>query len=39
LVLFFNFPRATGSSTNGSHDGLKVKPEGLALLIDTIDDI
>jgi hypothetical protein len=24
---------------NGSHDGLKVKPEGLALLIDDIDDI
>jgi hypothetical protein len=24
---------------NGSHDGLKVKPEGLALVIDDIDDI
>jgi hypothetical protein len=24
---------------NGSHDGLKVKPEGLVLLVDTIDDI
>jgi hypothetical protein len=24
---------------NGSHDGLKVQPEGILLLIDAIDDI
>jgi hypothetical protein len=39
LVLSSNFPLGTGSSTAATHDGLKVQPEGLALLIDDIDDI
>jgi hypothetical protein len=36
LILFFNFPLGTGSSRRQPHGGLKVQPEGLALLIDDV---
>jgi hypothetical protein len=36
LVLFFDFPPARHRQLNGCHGGLKVQPEGLALLIGAI---